>query len=79
MPTAAVGRAAATISLLCLSNGFMTCAWYLHLKLKSWPMTTAIFLSWLIAFAEYCLQVPANRCGEGQRRCMHTSAVHTPP
>jgi len=41
----------------------MTAAWYLHLKYKEWPMWRAILYSWLLAFGEYCLQVPANRIG----------------
>ncbi|KAL4431047.1 hypothetical protein ABPG75_006303 [Micractinium tetrahymenae] len=51
------------VLLLLASNAFMNTAWYLHLKFKSWPIIKAIFLSWLIAFFEYCLQVPANRIG----------------
>lgn len=50
--------------LLTLSNVFMTFAWYGHLKtLKESPVWIVIFISWGIAFAEYCLQVPANRMG----------------
>ncbi|BAQ61005.1 membrane protein [Geminocystis sp. NIES-3708] len=42
----------------------MTFAWYGHLKdLKSFPLWTVIIISWLIAFFEYCFQVPANRIG----------------
>lgn len=41
----------------------MTIAWYGHLKYKSAPLVTVIFVSWGIAFAEYCFQVPANRIG----------------
>ena len=41
----------------------MTYAWYFHLKMKSWTMLAAIFISWGIALFEYCLQVPANRIG----------------
>lgn len=41
----------------------MTIAWYGHLKFKSSPILLVIFVSWLIAFFEYCLQVPANRIG----------------
>jgi uncharacterized protein (DUF486 family) len=42
----------------------MTYAWYGHLKdLKSKPLWLAILISWLIAFLEYCFQVPANRIG----------------
>jgi uncharacterized protein (DUF486 family) len=44
----------------------MTIAWYGHLKYRSSPLWLAIFLSWLIAFFEYCFQVPANRIGYGQ-------------
>ncbi len=56
----------ATIFLLIVSNVFMTIAWYGHLKYKSSPLWKVIFISWLIAFAEYCFQVPANRFGHGQ-------------
>lgn len=53
-----------TIGLLILSNGFMTFAWYAHLKNlydKKWYI--AAVASWGIAFFEYMLQVPANRIG----------------
>ena len=52
-----------TITLLLISNTFMTLAWYGHLKYKSAPLIVAIVASWLIAFGEYCFQVPANRIG----------------
>jgi uncharacterized protein (DUF486 family) len=58
-----------TILLLLLSNVFMTFAWYGHLKfqhLKFFQKTGMIGLiiaSWLIAFLEYSLMVPANRIG----------------
>jgi len=55
-----------TILLLCISNIFMTIAWYGHLKHRSAPIIEAIVVSWLIAFGEYCFQVPANRIGYGQ-------------
>lgn len=55
-----------TILLLTISNVFMTFAWYGHLKHKEAPLFVAILVSWLIAFAEYCFQVPANRWGSGQ-------------
>ena len=51
------------ILLLIISNIFMTFAWYGHLKYKSTPLAIAILVSWLIAFVEYCFQVPANRIG----------------
>ena len=56
----------ATITLLLISNTFMTFAWYGHLKYRSAPIFIAIVASWLIAFGEYCFQVPANRIGYGQ-------------
>jgi len=52
------------ILLLTISNCFMTYAWYGHLKdFKSKPLLLVIFISWGIAFFEYCFQVPANRLG----------------
>ncbi len=54
-----------TIILLSISNIFMTFAWYGHLKYKSSPLLLVIFVSWGIAFFEYCFQVPANRIGHG--------------
>ena len=59
-----------TVILLTISNIFMTFAWYGHLKYKNSPLWIAILVSWLIAFAEYCFQVPANRIGHS-----HFSAV----
>jgi uncharacterized protein (DUF486 family) len=52
-----------TISLLILSNVFMTFAWYGHLRFMTWPLWLAVIASWGIAFFEYCFQVPANRIG----------------
>jgi uncharacterized protein (DUF486 family) len=58
-----------SIGLLILSNVFMTLAWYGHLKfseskkLAGLGLIAIIFLSWGIAFFEYCMQVPANRIG----------------
>ncbi len=62
-------KALLTITLLTLSNTFMTFAWYGHLKFKDmkWsenlPLLAIILISWGIAFFEYLLQVPANRIG----------------
>jgi uncharacterized protein (DUF486 family) len=53
----------APILLLAVSNVFMTFAWYGHLKFKAAPLIAVIVISWGIAFAEYCLAVPANRLG----------------
>jgi len=36
------------------------------LKYKKAPLVLAILVSWLIAFFEYCFQVPANRIGHGE-------------
>jgi len=52
-----------TIALLTISNIFMTFAWYGHLKYREVPLYKVIAVSWLIAFFEYCFQVPANRIG----------------
>jgi uncharacterized protein (DUF486 family) len=52
-----------TILLLTVSNIFMTFAWYGHLKFRQTPLLKVIVVSWLIAFFEYCFQVPANRIG----------------
>ena len=58
-----------TILLLIMSNVFMTFAWYGHLRLQqsgvstNWPLYLVIAFSWMIAFFEYCCQVPANRLG----------------
>jgi uncharacterized protein (DUF486 family) len=57
--------AIAPILLLCLSNLFMTAAWYGHLKFPRLSMQQAIAVSWLIALVEYSLAVPANRIGYG--------------
>jgi uncharacterized protein (DUF486 family) len=53
-----------SIGLLVISNTFMTFAWYGHLKThQNSPLWMVIIISWLIAFFEYCFQVPANRIG----------------
>jgi len=57
------------IVLLIGSNLFMTAAWYWHLRYKEAPIIYVIFISWGLAFVEYCLAVPANRYG---------SAVYNP-
>lgn len=62
-------KAITTISLLVLSNVFMTLAWYGHLKFKElkWfenlGLIAIIFISWGLALFEYFFQVPANRIG----------------
>lgn len=53
-----------TVSLLLVSNLFMTFAWYGHLKShQNKALWVVILLSWGIAFFEYCFQVPGNRIG----------------
>ena len=49
--------------LLCISNIFMTFAWYGHLKFTDKPLWIVILVSWGIAFIEYCFAIPANRYG----------------
>ena len=50
------------ISLLVVSNIFMTFAWYGHLKLQetkiisNWPLYGVVLFSWVIALAEYSCQ-----------------------
>ncbi|SDM39901.1 hypothetical protein SAMN05421813_11159 [Daejeonella rubra] len=62
-------RALFTISLLCVSNIFMTLAWYGHLKFREmeWSKGLGLFaiilISWGIALFEYSFQVPANKYG----------------
>jgi len=51
------------VLLLIGSNIFMTAAWYWHLRYKEVPLISVIFISWGLAFIEYCLAVPANRYG----------------
>ena len=52
-----------TIAFLTISNIFMTFAWYGHLKFREVALWKVIVVSWMIAFFEYCFQVPANRIG----------------
>lgn len=51
-----------TIILLCISNCFMTYAWYGHLKKDThdMPLIKLVLISWGIAFFEYLFMVPAN-------------------
>ena len=51
------------VILLTISNTFMTIAWYGHLKFERTALWKVVLASWLIAFFEYCFQVPANRLG----------------
>jgi hypothetical protein len=52
------------VTLLTISNVFMTFAWYAHLRnLSHRPWIVAAIVSWSIALFEYLLQVPANRIG----------------
>ncbi len=55
-----------TLILLTISNIFMTFAWYGHLRYRHEALWKVILVSWMIAFFEYCFQVPANRIGSYQ-------------
>ena len=53
-----------TVGLLCISNFFMSCAWYWPMKrLAGLPLWSIILISWLIAGLEYCFVIPANTIG----------------
>ncbi len=65
----------ATVGLLICSNIFMTYAWYGHLRFKAMPLLAAVVISWLIAFFEYLLQVPANRIGYGTFNAAELKAI----
>ncbi len=60
-------RGILTVVLLACSNVFMTLAWYGQVLFKSkierFGLLAVIIFSWLVAFAEYCFMVPANRLG----------------
>ena len=55
-------KVALTISMLVVSNVFMTWAWYGHLKKGSAaddkPLLLIILMSWGVAFFEYCFMIP---------------------
>ena len=52
------------ISMLVVSNIFMTFAWYGHLKgVHTLHWFAAVLISWGLAFFEYLIMVPANRMG----------------
>jgi hypothetical protein len=53
----------APILLLCVSNVFMTFAWYGQLRFPTAPLWAVVLISWGLAFFEYCLATPANRIG----------------
>lgn len=60
-------KTSATLVLLTIANIFMSFAWYGHLKsMKDSPLWKVILISWGIALAEYCFQVPANRIGSSE-------------
>lgn len=63
------------ILLLIASNVFMTLAWYGHLKFKAGPLYAAVLVSWMIAFVEYWLAVPANRIGHQVYSAAHLKTM----
>jgi len=75
MPTATLSARLWPVLLLCCSNVFMTFAWYGHLKFKDRPLWLVILASWLIAFFEYCLAVPANRFGSSVYSAAELKAI----
>ena len=59
-------KTALTLFMMVCGNVFMTTAWYWHLRHGSTggkALPLIILTSWLIAFFEYCIMVPANRIG----------------
>lgn len=56
-----------SIALLCVSNTFMTFAWYGFLRKPGEAAAHAwwklVLMSWGLAFFEYCFMVPANHIG----------------
>lgn len=59
-----------TLTLLIISNSFMTLAWYGNLKLQDMkilssntPLILIILMSWGVALLEYTFLIPANRIG----------------
>ena len=62
-----IGRGLSAVGLLICSNLFMTLAWYGQVMFKSrferFGLIAVIFISWVVAFFEYCFMVPANRLG----------------
>ena len=60
MPAMLTSPYVLTILMLLGSNVFMTIAWYGHLRFKEVPLAGVIVASWMIAFVEYCLAVPAT-------------------
>ena len=53
-----------TVGMLMVSNLVMLYAWYGHLRnMANAPLWMVVVVSWLIALAEYCVAVPANRMG----------------
>ena len=65
-----ITRGIGAVALLVCSNVFMTLAWYGQVMFKSRferiGLFAVIFISWLIAFFEYCFMVPANRLGSAE-------------
>jgi uncharacterized protein (DUF486 family) len=53
----------APVALLCISNVFMTFAWYGQLKFPHTSLLVLIPVCWGLAFFEYCLVVPATHFG----------------
>ena len=63
LSAASLAAYVAPVLMLCISNVFLTTAWYWHLKFTSKPLFLVIAISWSLALIEYCFAVPANRIG----------------
>ena len=78
--TSRIWGVALTVLMLVSSNIFMTFAWYWHLRShkpggNSWPLIAIILVSWLIAFVEYMIAVPANRIGAAVDKLLNRTAL----
>lgn len=67
MMSADMLKLCSSVLLLCISNTFMTFAWYGFLRKPGEAASHAwwklVLLSWGVAFFEYCFMVPANHLG----------------
>jgi len=61
--------------LLVLSNFVLAAAWYGHLKYDAYPMVLLILSSWVVAFLEYALLIPATRIGKAYLQVSHIKVL----
>jgi len=70
-------RGALCLALLALAACFMTTAWYWQLRMKSWSLPRAVFLSWRVlalAFPEVLPLTPVRRLIAGGEYCLQVPA-----